>query len=359
MTPSLRTRYRPTVTTLGHRLLGTERGDQARSFFLRRWRLLVAWWTLGLLLSVFLPGLPGMEPSFLFPGVPAGDGTVPGRYWWHLLVIAVFWTPFSVSNFLVLDFDMLKNIAGSFPVIWMCANAFVSCIMTCFLFAWEPVFSVPNVFQGLYMCIIPLADSQPERIRRKFTLWAYSFGVFTIGVFLLQRLLGAPSAIGVSYDPVLMETRFIRVTAAKVWDTASTNMIVFMLGLLGQAIAFPRAYTVWRCDLKTELCSDRTSSLGSARASDLVLSSTRKTATSTAGPSGPSPPGPLPGTGALVSPSGPTAHALTRSMGAAHVRAARTDDAPCARSRRRTRSRRSVTTCSRACLALSTDCTQR
>ena len=66
-TPMLRTLN--TQSTLAHRLLGRERADALLAYFFRRYKRLVQWWVLGLLLTIILPRFKDNLPALrvLFP----------------------------------------------------------------------------------------------------------------------------------------------------------------------------------------------------------------------------------------------------------------------------------------------------
>ena len=51
---------------------------------------------------------------------------------------------------------------SSFQVVWIILNIWVSRVMMCIVLGWEPVFTVGNALMGIYISIVPLADSLPK-----------------------------------------------------------------------------------------------------------------------------------------------------------------------------------------------------
>ena len=257
-TPMLRTLN--TQSTLAHRLLGRERADALLAYFFRRYKRLVQWWVLGLLLTIILPRFKDNLPAVrvLFPEIAPGETNVPtGQqeefetkpHYWHLILTVVFWTPFFALDLLLLDLCIVRELLQSFTVPWMIGNVFVARACASTRHHWDPVFAAANVLMALYMCIVPLSDAQPEQLRRSVTKYAYPGGIFFTLAFLVLRILSSRAQ---EYNPTLFTNRFVTVTNDEVYITASTNLLVFQIALLAQSYRHPECYVVWRSRLRVE-----------------------------------------------------------------------------------------------------------
>ena len=243
-TPMLRTLN--TEATLAHRLLGRAGALALRARFFRWYKRLVLWWALGCVLTIALPRFKDQHEALgvLFPEPSSGK-----PHYWHLLLNAVFWTPFFAVNLLLLDLCIVRELLQTFTVPWMIGNVFVAraCVST--RHRWDPVFAAGNALMALYMCIVPLCDAQPEGVRRAVTRYAYPGGIFFTLAFMVMRILFASPE---EHNPVLFSNRFVTVTNDEVYVTASTNLLVFQIALLAQSFRRPDCYVVWRSRLRIE-----------------------------------------------------------------------------------------------------------